>query len=138
MALDKADLVLHEGVVAGCLGSDSVAAGDGRVFAPGGFAPPKYVVWPPTHLIRLKRGLGGGMDEGIGLRLPRLTAAELESRARGCSRERAAAGVTAFTDATVRNGPDDVATLVRLPASGAIGQRIGVMIGQGQVDAINI
>jgi hypothetical protein len=67
-----------------------------------------------------------------------VTAAELESRTRVYSRELAAAGVTAFTDATVRNGPDDVATLVRLRATGAIGQRIGVMIGHGQVDAINL
>lgn len=264
MALDKADLVLHEGVVAGCPGSDSVAAGDGRILAHGSFAELKPLVGPRTHLIRLggrtvapgfidchlhfmegaavanglnvvrcraigdlladlrlgagktppgnwlrafgcdealmheRRGptraeldgsvgrnplrlrhqtlhaswlnsraiaalgleapgfkppdgawlerepsgrLSGlvvGMDEWIGQRLPRVTAAELESRTRVYSRELAAAGVTAFTDATVRNGPDDVATLVRLRASGAIAQRIGVMIGPGQVDAIDL
>ena len=54
-------------------------------------------------------GLVVGMDNGSRERLPRVTAAELESRTRIYSRELAAAGVTAFTDATVRNGPDDVA-----------------------------
>jgi len=53
MALDKADLVLHEGVVAGCPGSDSVAAGDGRILAHGSFAELKPLVGPRTHLIRL-------------------------------------------------------------------------------------
>jgi len=262
MALDKADLVLHEGVVFGHPESDSVAVADGRILAHGAFAGLKSMVGPRTHLIRLagrtvapgfidchlhfmegasvatglsvvrcrtigdlladlrvaagktppgnwlrafgcdealmrdRRGptraeldgsvgrnplrlrhqtlhaswlnsraiaaLGleapgfkppdgawlereasgrltgfvAGMDEWISQRLPRVTAAELESRARTFSRELAAAGVTAFTDATVRNGPDDIATFVRLAASGAIGQRAAVMIGQGHADAI--
>jgi predicted amidohydrolase YtcJ len=78
------------------------------------------------------------MDEWISQRLPRVTPAELEARTRVYSRELAAAGITTFTDATVRNGPEDVATFALLSAKGAIGQRIGVMIGQNQVDAINI
>ncbi len=45
------------------------------------------------------------------------------------SRELAAAGVTAFTDATVRNGPDEVALFARLAREGAICQRVGMMIG---------
>jgi len=53
MALDKADLVLHEGVVAGHPGSDSLAAGDGRILAHGSFADLKPLVGPRTHLIRL-------------------------------------------------------------------------------------
>jgi hypothetical protein len=81
-------------------------------------------------------GLVVGMEEWLSSRLPRVTAAELESRTRAFSRELAAAGITAFTDATVRNGPDDVAAFGRLVANGAIGQRAAVMIGQGQVDFI--
>ncbi len=262
MALDKADLVLHEGVVSGHPGSDSIAVADGLILAHGGFADLKSLVGPRTHLIRLagrtvapgfidchlhfmegaaiatglsvvrcrtigdlladlrvtagktppgnwlrafgcdealmreRRGptraeLDGsvgrnplrlrhqtlhaswlnsraiaafgleapgfkppdgawlerepsgrltgfvtGMDEWLSQRLPRVTAAELEARTRTFSRDLAAGGITAFTDATVRNGPDDLATFARLTASGAIGQRAAMMIGQGQVDSI--
>jgi predicted amidohydrolase YtcJ len=264
MALDKADLVLHEGVVSGYPASDSIAVANGLIIAHGAFADLKPMVGPRTHMIRLagravtpgfidchihfmegaavanglnvmrcrtisdlladlrltagktppgnwlrafgcdeavmreRRGptraeLDGsigrhplrlrhqtlhatwlnsraiaslgleaagfnpphgawlerepsgrltgfvvGMDEWISQRLPRVTTAELEARTRVYSRELAAAGITTFTDATVRNGPDDVATFALLGANGAIGQRIGVMIGQDQVDAINI
>jgi predicted amidohydrolase YtcJ len=264
MALDKADLVLHEGVVSGYPGSDSIAVANGLIVAHGPFSDLKPMVGPRTHLIRLagrtvapgfvdchlhfmegaavanglnvtrcrtigdlladlrltagktppgnwlrafgcdesmmreRRGptrteLDGsigrhplrlrhqtlhaswlnsraiaslgleaagfkpppgawlerepsgrltgfvvGMDEWISQRLPRVTPAELEARTRVYSRELAAAGITTFTDATVRNGPDEVATFARLNANGAIGQRIGVMIGHGQIDAGNI
>jgi predicted amidohydrolase YtcJ len=264
MALDKADMVLHEGVVSGHPGSDSIAVADGIILAHGAFADLKPLVGPQTHLIRLAgravapgfvdchlhfmegaavanglnvvrcrtigdlladlrltagktppgnwlrafgcdealmherrgptraeldasvprnplrlrhqtlhaswlnsraiaalgletagvrlpdgaflerdpagrlTGLTVGMDEWISQHLPRVTAAELESRTRIYSRELAAAGVTAFTDATVRNGPDDVATFARLHTGGAITQRVAVMIGQGHVDAANI
>ncbi|HUY19175.1 MAG TPA: amidohydrolase family protein [Candidatus Binataceae bacterium] len=74
-------------------------------------------------------GLVVGMEEAIGAGLPLVTAAELESRARIFSRELAAAGVTAFTDATVKNGPDEVRLFARFAESGAIAQRIGVMVG---------
>lgn len=74
-------------------------------------------------------GLVAGMEEWIGAGLPLVTAAELESRARTLSRELAAAGVTAFTDATVKNGPDEVKLFARFAQSGAIGQRIGLMVG---------
>lgn len=74
-------------------------------------------------------GLVAGMEESIGAGLPLVTAAELASRARTLSRELAAAGVTAFTDATVRNGPEEVKLFAQLAASGAIAQRIGMMVG---------
>ena len=262
MAADKADLVLHEGVVSGHPGSDSLAVADGLIVAHGAYADLKALVGPRTHLIRLagrtvapgfidchlhfmegaavatglnvvrcrtigdlladlrvaagktppgnwlrafgcdealmrdRRGpsraemdgsvprnplrlrhqtlhaswlnsraiaafgleapdfkppdgawlerdssgrLTGfvtGLDEWLSQRLPRVTAAELESRTRTFSRELAAGGITAFTDATVRNGPDDLAAFARLTANGSIGQRAAAMIGQHQVDFI--
>src|SRR5208282_533160 len=68
--------------------------------------------------------------------LPRVTTAEVESRARVLSRELAAAGVTAFTDATVRNGPDEVALFAKLVTSGSICQRVGVMVGAHHLDSL--
>ena len=58
-----------------------------------------------------------------------MTPAELESRARLFSRELAAAGVTAFTDATVRNGPEEVALMARMLNGRAVGQRVAMMLG---------
>jgi predicted amidohydrolase YtcJ len=262
MALSKADLVLHEGVVSGHPGSDSIAIGDGLILAHGSFADLKALVGPRTHLIRLAgrtvapgfidchlhfmegaavaaglsvgrcrtigdlladlrvtagktppgnwlrafgcdetlmherrgptraeldasvgrnplrlrhqtlhaswlnsraiaafgleapgfkppagawlerepsgrlTGFVAGMDEWLSQRLPRVTTAELEARTRTFSRDLAAGGITAFTDATVRNGPDDLATFARLTAGGTIGQRVAMMIGQGHVDSI--
>jgi len=74
-------------------------------------------------------GLVVGMEEWLSTRLPRVTAAEMESRARFYSHELAGNGVTAFTDATVRNGADEVTTFSRLVASGAIKQRVSLMLG---------
>jgi len=262
MALGKADLVLHEGVVFGHPASDSIAAADGVILAHGAFADLKALIGPRTHMIRLagrtvapgfidchlhfmegaavaagmsvvrRRTIGDlladlrvtagktppgnwlrafgcdealmherrgptraeldasvgrnplrlrhstlhaswlnsraiaafgleapgfkspdgawlerepsgrltgfvvGLDEWISQRLPRVTAAELEARTRTFSRELAAGGITAFTDATVRNGPDDLATIARLTASGAIGQRAGIMIGHSHADSV--
>ncbi len=262
MAVEKADLVLHEGVIAGHPGSDSLAVADGLILAHGTYADLKAMVGPRTHLIRLAgrtvapgfidchlhfmegaavatglsvvrcraisdlladlrlaagktppgnwlrafgcdealirerrgptraeldgsvprnplrlrhqtlhaswlnsraiaafgleapdfkppdgawlerdpagrlTGFVAGMDQWLSERLPRVTAAELESRARTFSRDLAAGGITAFTDATVRNSADDLATFARLSASGAIGQRAAVMIGQGHLDFI--
>lgn len=260
MALDKADLVLHEGMICGHPGSDSVAVGDGLILAHGRFADLKPLVGPRTHLVRLAgravapgfidchqhfmegaasaaglsvgrcrtiadlltdlrvaagrtapgnwlrafgcdealmrdrrgptreefdravpknplrlrhqtlhaswlnsraiamlglekpgfvppdgailvgdangrlTGLIAGMEEWIGAHLPRVTAAELEARARSYSRELAAAGITALTDATVRNGPEDVAAFARLSASGAIAQRLSIMLGPAYIN----
>jgi predicted amidohydrolase YtcJ len=81
-------------------------------------------------------GLFVGMEQWLTDHLPRVTNAEIESRARLMSRELAAAGVTAFTDATVRNGPAEVAVFAKLASSGAICQRTGVMIGSHHLDSI--
>ena len=263
MAAEKADLVLHEGVVAGHPASDSVAIAGDRILAHGSFSDFKALVGPRTHLIRLAgstvapgfidchlhfmegasvaqglsvlrcrtisdlladlriaagrtppgnwlrafgcdeallqerrgptreeldqstpknplrlrhqtlhaswlnsraigllgleqpefrppdgaallressgrlSGLVVGMEEWLGTRLPRVTEAELEARARIFSRELAAAGITAFTDATVRNGLDDVATFGRLAARGAILQRFAVMVGAPALDGVS-
>jgi predicted amidohydrolase YtcJ len=246
VASDKADLVLHEGVVMGHLGSDSVAIAGGRIAAHGPFAELKALVGPRTHLVRLAgrtvapgfidchlhffgaaaaaaglqvsrcrtlgelltelriaagrtppgnwikafgcdeellrerrgptrkeldevtprnplrlrhqtlhaswlnsraiaslglerpdfvppqgarlprddsgrlSGLAIGMEQWLTRRLPRVTGAGLEARTRAFSRELAAAGVTAFTDATVRNGPDEVSTFAKLVREGAL------------------
>ena len=53
MALDKADLVLHEGVVFGHPDSDSVAILDGSILAHGKFAELKSMVGPRTHLLKM-------------------------------------------------------------------------------------
>ncbi|MBF6568692.1 MAG: amidohydrolase family protein [Candidatus Binataceae bacterium] len=82
-------------------------------------------------------GFCAAMEELIGAGLPLVTAAELESRARFFSRELAAAGITAFTDATVRNGPDDVQLFAKLVSSGAISQRVGLMAGARYLEAID-
>jgi predicted amidohydrolase YtcJ len=80
-------------------------------------------------------GLVVGMETWLSDHLPLVTAAEAESRARIMSREMAAAGVTAFTDATTRNGPVEVEQFAKLAGSGAICQRVGVMIGGQHLDA---
>jgi predicted amidohydrolase YtcJ len=76
-------------------------------------------------------GLVAGMEVWLSSHLPRVTPSELESRVRGFSRELAAAGVTAFTDATVSNGPEEVATFGQLRAGGSICQHMSVMVGGG-------
>ncbi|MGH7842091.1 MAG: amidohydrolase [Candidatus Binataceae bacterium] len=75
-----------------------------------------------------------GMEEWLGARMPRVTAAELEARARVFSRELAAAGVTAFTDATARNGADELARFARLAGNGSIAQRVAIMAGPHALD----
>jgi predicted amidohydrolase YtcJ len=98
-----------------------------------GFKPPDGANLVRDGAGRLT-GLVAGMEQWLTARLPRVTAAEIEARARNFSRELAAAGVTAFTDATVRNGPAEVELFARLGAGGAICQRIGVMIGAPNFD----
>ena len=99
-----------------------------------GFTPP-----PGANMIRdgagNLTGLVVGMETWLSQHLPLVTAAESESRARVMSRELAAAGVTTFTDATARNGPVEVGQLAKLADSGAICQRVGVMIGGQHLDA---
>lgn len=81
-------------------------------------------------------GFVAGMEEWLSSRLPRVTPAELEARARVFSRELASHGVTAFTDATVRNGLDEVTAFAKLVSTKAISQRASVMVGQDHVDDV--
>jgi len=81
-------------------------------------------------------GLIVGMEEWLSARLPRVTAAELEARVRFYSHELAANGITAFTDATGRNGSEEVATFIRLTGSDAIKQRVAIMVGARYVQGI--
>lgn len=81
-------------------------------------------------------GFVAGMEEWLSSRLPRVTPAELEARARVFSRELASHGVTAFTDATVRNGLDEVTAFAKLVSTKAISQRTSVMVGQDHVDDV--
>src|SRR5271170_3975813 len=53
VAPGKADLVLHEGLVLGHPGSDSVAISRGMIAAHGPFAELKPLVGPNTHLVKL-------------------------------------------------------------------------------------
>jgi predicted amidohydrolase YtcJ len=255
MALDKADLVLHEGVVFGHPESDSVAVLDGSILAHGKFADLKSMVGPRTHLLKMAgrtvipgfidshlhfmeaaaaatgvsvwkyrtlnellaelrlaagktppgnwlrafgcddalirdgrgptreeldevvpknplrirhstlhgswlnsralnalgienpnfkvsdgalvvrdatgraTGLVVGMEEWITSKLPLITAAETEARARIFSRELAAAGVTSFTDASPRNDTALIELFGKLLASRSICQRVGIMLG---------
>ncbi len=80
-------------------------------------------------------GLVVGMEQWLTRRLPPITGAALEARARVYSRELAAAGVTAFTDATARNGPEEVALFAKLIGGGAVCQRVGMMIGAEHLES---
>ena len=97
---------------------------------------------PPDGAILLRDSAGAltglvvGMEEWLSARMPRVTVAEVEARARIFSRDLAAAGITAFTDATASNGPDQVATLGRLVATGSVVQRTTVMVGAHCLDTI--
>jgi predicted amidohydrolase YtcJ len=99
------------------------------------FKPPQGA-WIGHDEAGVASGFVAGMEEWLGERLPRVTAAELEARARTFSRELAAAGVTSFVDATVRNSPEDFTVFARLKRDRAISQRVGAMIGQQYLDAI--
>jgi predicted amidohydrolase YtcJ len=97
------------------------------------FRPPDgSVIW--REVTGRLSGLVVGMEEWLGAHLPRVTPAELDARARVFSRELASAGITAFTDATARNDANDLATFGRLSASGAIHQRVAVMVGPAAAD----
>jgi len=100
------------------------------------FQPPEGAVLQREPSGRLG-ALVIGMEEWLGARMPRVTEAELEARARVFSRELAAGGITAFTDATARNGIDDLALFGRLTANGAIVQRVAVMVGPDCMDRVS-
>jgi len=112
-----------------------------RAIAQLGLAAPDFK--PPEGAVMYRDANGTltgfvvGMEEWLGARMPRVTAAELEARARIYSRELAGAGVTTFTDATVRNSLDDIATMGRLVASGSIVQRVAAMAGPHCLDSIS-
>jgi len=81
-------------------------------------------------------GLVVGMEEWITSKLPLVTAAETEARARIFSRELAASGVTAFTDASPRNDAAQVELFGKLTASRSICQRVAVMIGYEHLSTV--
>jgi predicted amidohydrolase YtcJ len=99
------------------------------------FKPPEGAVLMRDATGRLS-GLVAGMETHFSRRLPRVMPAELEARARLFSRELAAAGVTAFTDATVRNGPEDVAVMARMVNGRAVAQHVAMMIGAPYFNAL--
>ena len=100
-----------------------------------GFVPPEGA-WIERDESGRLTGLVAGMEQWLSRMLPFVTSAELEGRVKNFSRELAASGVTALTDATVRNGPEDIATFARLAASQAIGQRVAVMVGCRGIEAL--
>jgi predicted amidohydrolase YtcJ len=110
-----------------------------RAIALLGLEAPDFVPPYGANLIRdaagKLTGLVVGMETWLSDHLPPVTDAEAESRARIMSREMASAGVTAFTDATTRNGPVEVEQFARLVQSNAICQRVSVMIGGQNLDA---
>ncbi len=112
-----------------------------RAIALLGLEAPDFTPPPGANMIRdaagKLTGLVVGMETWLSNHLPLVTAAESESRARIMSRELAAAGVTTFTDATTRNGPVEFELFAKLADSGAICQRVGVMIGGHHLDAVD-
>lgn len=121
----------HQTLHASWLNSRAIAALG--LEAPG-FKPPAGAVVMRDASGRLT-GLVSGMENYITQRLPPVTADELEARARLFSRELAAAGLTAFTDATVRNGPEEVALMARLVRGRAVAQRVAMMLGAPYLEA---
>jgi predicted amidohydrolase YtcJ len=115
----------HQTLHASCLNSRAITAFG---LESDKFTPPEGALMVRDAGGRLS-GLFVGMEEWFSARLPRVTAAEMEARARFYSHELAANGITAFTDATVRNGPDEVAAFARLRAESAIKQRVSLMVG---------
>lgn len=80
-------------------------------------------------------GLVVGMEQWITSKLPLVTAAETEARARIMSRELSATGVTAFTDATARNDAAQIGLFAGFVSSGAVCQRVALMLGARHLDS---
>jgi predicted amidohydrolase YtcJ len=103
-----------------------------------GLEKPDFTPPPGARLFRdpsnRLTGLVTGMEEWLTARLPPVTIADLEARAKNYSRELAAAGVTSFTDATVRNGPRHVELFSQLVSWGAIAQRTAMMLGEDHLE----
>ncbi len=104
-----------------------------------GLEKPDFKAPPGARLYRgmdnRLTGLVSGMEEWLTSRLPPLTTADLEARAKSFSRELSAAGLTAFTDATVRNSLRHIAIFGQLRSWGAIAQHVGVMLGEDYIDS---
>ncbi len=111
-----------------------------RAIAALGIEHPEFQLPPGALVVRdaagKPTGLVVGMEELITSRLPLVTAAETEARARILSRELAAAGVTAFTDTTARNDAGQIELFAKLVTSRAIAQRMGAMIGGTHLDCV--
>jgi predicted amidohydrolase YtcJ len=94
---------------------------------------------PRAHIERdvhgRRTGFVIGMEEWITSQLPPASQIEIETRARKFSLELASRGITAFTDATVRNGPDEASLFARLTSGGAIAQRVSMMLGANHLGA---
>ncbi len=106
-----------------------------------GLEEPAFKPPPGAYMARDANGLLSGfvvgMEEWLTGHLPVVTTAELEARARLFSRELAAAGVTAFTDATVRNGPGEIALFAKFASTDVISQRISLMLGEQHLASVN-
>ena len=100
-----------------------------------GFVPPDGA-WLERDTAGHLTGLVAGMEQWLSRMLPFVTSAELEGRVRNFSKELAASGVTAFTDATARNGADDIAAFARLVGARTIGQRVAVMLGGRMLETL--
>jgi predicted amidohydrolase YtcJ len=75
------------------------------------------------------------MEEWLTARMPPMTNADLEARARNFSRELAAAGVTSFTDVTVRNSPRHIELFGEMVSWGAIAQHCSLMLGEDHIES---
>jgi predicted amidohydrolase YtcJ len=104
-----------------------------------GLEKPDFTPLPDARLYRgaanRLSGLVTGMEEWLTARMPPMTNAALEARAKSYSRELAAAGVTSFTDATVRNGPRHIELFGQLVAWGAITQHVALMLGEDHIES---
>ncbi len=104
-----------------------------------GLEKPDFTPVPGARLYRgaanRLSGLVTGMEEWLSARLPPMTNADLEARTKSYSRELAAAGVTSFTDATVRNGPKHIELFGQLVGWGAITQHVALMLGEDHIES---
>jgi predicted amidohydrolase YtcJ len=122
--------IRHQTLHASWLNSRAIAA---LGLEDGSFVPPPGA-WLEREPSGRLSGFVFGMEQWLSSRLPLTTPAEIEARARHFSRELAAAGVTAFTDATVRNSQADFDLFAHLVGSGAICQRVSMMIGGNHLE----
>ncbi len=79
-------------------------------------------------------GLVVGLEKWISQRIPKVSADELEWRAKAFSKRLAEVGVTAIADAGAHNGLDEVRLFARLVKQGIIRQRVSLMLGADYVE----